>query len=246
MNEELRQDTIVRFCEKLTERVRTAIKVLGPKCPGFNDSRLFNIDHNLIRVLVKKVNEDRWAYSFTTDHGDQFVISHLEPTPVDKYLGNRFRLSIYEVDELYVNADIHFTKHEIDYHPSGLSTTIDPRLGQSLVNAKTWDDFDAILNSKVRWMTQVNRKEWLPSVVVQRGFDQDLELVAVGANPKHDGQSIEWHFEWDDGTTTKGYQDISTTEGRDLYLKLTSQLIECNPVTEWRAAFLSNVTTAEG
>lgn len=246
MNEELRQDSVVRFCEALTKRVREALDILGGMFSLDANEVIYNADHNIIRVKCRRTKGDDWIYSFTLDDGSECHFHVENRTAIAVYRNERFRLHVYQVEEMYVNGDIHYSKHEIDYHPSGLSTTIDPRLSQSLVNAKSWDDFDAILNSKVRWLTQVNRKEWAPSVIVQRGFDQDLELVAIAAYPKHSDQSVEWHFEWDNGNTTKGYQDTSTTEGRNLYQKLTKQLVECNPTGEWRAAFLSNVTAAEG
>lgn len=122
MNEELRQVKVVEFCETLTKRIRNAIAVLGPLCPGYGREELHG-ENNIIRIQAVKKGRDYWKYLFTFDDGMQFDVMHQNITMTRAYVGERFNGIVFEVKEMFHNGDIHFTKHKIDVMPDGLDTS---------------------------------------------------------------------------------------------------------------------------
>lgn len=236
MNEEMRQVKVVEFCEALTKRIRTAIAVLGSYAPGHN-AEFHKLDNNIIRLQVTKVDKFEWLHKYTLDNGDAHKVEVLDLSEAERYATEKFHNYVFQTDALLVNGDIHFTKCEIDHHPSGLSTGVNEFLHRSLKENMTWSTFEKILTEKMRWYTQVYRKEWNPAAKIQRGFDRDLLLSGVAVELSGPDKLI-WKFTWNDGSIYTDTQQIGDELNDHIYNAITSSLCDGERSAPWRMTYL--------
>lgn len=236
-NEELRQDSVVRFCEALTKRIREAITILGSNWPKEGLAAAFNEEHNVIRVLASKYHEKKWSYSLLLDNGEQVRFDVINDTAIARFRDERFRLHVFQVEEMYRNGDIHFSKNVVDYHPSGLSTGFNRFLDMDLSRIEDYTEYREALSQKVRWVTQVCREQWASSVYVQRKFDQDLKLVNI-STWDHDERTVAMLMNWSDGSETPHYFDRSHPHAEKVYNQLTSTIFLKDRQPGWIASYM--------
>lgn len=238
MNEELRQVKVVEFCEALTKRIRTAIAVLGGFAPGAK-AEFHNSDNNVIRLQVSKIDQFEWKHTYTLDNGDVREVKFVDLTEAEKYATEKFHNYVFQQGGLYRNGDIHFSKCEIDWHPSGLSTGFNPLLNTKLSDVATWSEFDETLTSKMKWFTQVYRDEWEPAKVIQQGFDQDKLLSGIAVVPLMD-DVVAWQFTWNDGEVTiANTTSINNPRTKEIYNLAVKGLLEQTLDAPWRLSYLS-------
>lgn len=237
MNEELRQVKVVEFCEALTKRIRTAVAVLGGFAPGAS-AEFHKLDNNVIRLEVRKVDKFEWLHRYTLDDGSQHKVKFVDMTEAEKYATEKFHNYVFQQDGLYRNGDLHFSKCEIDRHPSGLSTGLNPVLEVKLRDVKSWAEFDETLTGKMKWYTQVYRDEWEPSKVIQQGFDQDKLLSGISVVPLVD-DVMAWQFTWNDGEVTiANTTSVNNPRTKEIYNRIVNGLLEQTLEAPWRLAYL--------
>lgn len=237
MNEELRQVKVVEFCEALTKRIRTAIAVLGGFAPGAK-ADFHKLDNNVIRLQVKKVDQYEWLHRYTLDDGDVHEVKFVDMTEAEKYATEKFHNYVFQQDGLWNNGDIHFTKCDIDRHPSGMSTGFNHHLNVKLSDVKSGTEFDETLTEKMKWYTQVYRAEWEPARVIQQGFDQGKQLSAVSVLPMVNN-IYAWQFTWNDGEVTiANMTGINNPRTKEIYDRIVNGLFAQPATPPWRAAYL--------